>query len=164
MLLIPDAGSLNSAKETVNKLVKKLQITHSASNKTTKDAALLVSIDLFYNSDRNTWPAKTFILTEDSYSSDFDHVCLKTTVCVWIVRLYFVWHGSIMIFIGKKNQHRGWHSKMIGFLTDMTFYYIVDSKILKIHRKIFSISSLVKISITWSFPANNFVFSKWRCL
>ena len=27
-------------------------------------------------------------------------------------------------------------------------YYIVDSKILKIHRKIFSISSLVKISIT----------------
>ena len=44
------------------------------------------------------------------------------------------------------------------------FYYIVESKILKIHRKIFSISSLVKISITWSFPANNFVFSKWRCL
>ena len=28
------------------------------------------------------------------------------------------------------------------------FYYIVDSKILKIHRKIFSISSPVKISIT----------------
>ena len=29
-----------------------------------------------------------------------------------------------------------------------TDYYIVDSKILKKHRKIFSISSLVKISIT----------------
>ena len=40
----------------------------------------------------------------------------------------------------------------------MAFYYIVDSKILKIHSEIFSISSLVKISITWSFPANNFVF------
>ena len=64
----------------------------------------------------------------------------------------------------KKNQHRGWHSKMIGFLTDMTFYYIADSKILKIHSKTFFISSLVKISITWSFPAINFVFSKWRCL
>ena len=44
------------------------------------------------------------------------------------------------------------------------YYYIVESKMLKIHRKIFSISSLVKISITCSFPAINFVFSKWRCL
>ena len=33
-----------------------------------------------------------------------------------------------------------------------------------LYSKIFSISSLVKISITWSFPANNIVFSKWQCL
>ena len=31
---------------------------------------------------------------------------------------------------------------------NILFYYIVDSKILKIHSEIFSISSLVKISIT----------------
>ena len=33
-------------------------------------------------------------------------------------------------------------------LADNWFYYIVESKILKMHSKIFSISSLVKISIT----------------
>ena len=52
--------------------------------------------------------------------------------------------GSKMVAISARNTMR----KFANFvrLYFHTFYYIVDSKILKIHSEIFSISSLVKIS------------------
>ena len=77
-------------------------------------------------------------------SSNFTYIYI-ITLSHTFVKNYFKNRIEVIMQFGKKifcTLFKSYSNRNI------EIYYIVDSKILKIHRKIFSISSLVKISIT----------------
>ena len=61
-------------------------------------------------------------------------------------------------------QHRGQAIFVIEITNYFYLFSIVDSKILKVHSKIFSTSSLVKISRSRERFPPIILFAKWRCL